>query len=88
VTAAGCNTGGIINMYPNPAKGNLFVELSDIQDQLLIEIYNPAGQQVLAKKANGQSKIELDISGLSNGVYFVSFLSAGYRTTQKLSITH
>lgn len=60
-----------IQLYPNPAKEILNIGLtgSDLPDTL--EIYNLTGQ--LMKKSNviNNSDLSIDVSSLSNGVYFI-----------------
>lgn len=54
----------ILNLYPNPAKDILSIDLdSDIK---FVEIYSLQGQKVL----NSTNK-DVNVSGLSKGIYFV-----------------
>ena len=57
-----------INIYPNPAKNILNVELLDNR-QATYKIYNVLGQQVLNGSINRTATINVDT--LSNGLYLV-----------------
>ena len=58
-----------IKLYPNPAKGTLHIEGTDI---LQVELFNIVGQKVLSINENFQA-IKLD--QLPNGLYFVRLQS-------------
>jgi Leucine-rich repeat (LRR) protein len=57
------------NIYPNPSDGIISIEIENINNAT-IEIYNVSGRLAYSRELN--SKIEkIDISGLSEGMYFV-----------------
>ena len=72
------NSGRSFSIYPNPTSTILNVE-ADGYDNL--QIVNAFGQTVYAADITGQLKI--DVSGLSNGVYFIRLNNAEGTTTQK-----
>ncbi|RZJ32042.1 MAG: T9SS type A sorting domain-containing protein, partial [Flavobacterium sp.] len=55
------------SVYPNPVKGILNISSSDAIES--VEVYNVGGQLLLSKKQNAIT--QLDMSMLSNGIYFV-----------------
>ncbi|MFZ4413383.1 MAG: CehA/McbA family metallohydrolase [Bacteroidales bacterium] len=58
-------------IYPNPTKGELFIEMSSVSsDFTYVEIVNVLGYVVLNKKLSNH-KTNLDISQLKKGVYFL-----------------
>lgn len=58
-----------INIYPNPVKNNLFIIVkASIQH---IAIYTILGQEVLSKNNNFQQEINLNVSNLTKGTYFI-----------------
>jgi len=58
-----------INIYPNPAKEQLNVEVSE---NSYIQMFDLNGRQVIAEyTAIANQKQTIGLSGLSNGVYFV-----------------
>lgn len=72
-----------VNIYPNPASDNVTIN-ADKQIQM-VTVLNNLGQSVLT--INPDSKlVVLDISKLSNGVYFIRTTSEEGQTTSKLIV--
>ena len=67
----------ILTLGPNPSNGqmNLFYNLTQEVDELLLKVYNLNGSQVWSSKkiknVLGKQKTFIDISFLSQGVYFM-----------------
>ncbi|GAB3868056.1 hypothetical protein GCM10028824_11890 [Hymenobacter segetis] len=69
-----------ISVYPNPAHGKATVEIKDAKVGSVI-VLNNLGQSISAQaKGQGQEKLELNISALKPGLYFVQILSADGQT--------
>jgi photosystem II stability/assembly factor-like uncharacterized protein len=61
-----------IILYPNPASGILNVEVSGLQ-QASVEIYDAVGNHISSINKNISSeRFSLNISNLSNGIYFLN----------------
>ena len=60
-----------VKLYPNPGKGEIYIENSD-ESELFITIYSVDAKMVMATriKQNSSSKY-LDISHLESGIYFI-----------------
>ncbi|WP_162126598.1 T9SS type A sorting domain-containing protein [Flavobacterium phycosphaerae] len=69
------------NYYPNPVKNTLMLSNATTIDE--IEISSVLGQKILSKKVN-ELQTELNISELSNGIYFVKITSGGQEKTVKI----
>ena len=67
-----------VSIYPNPATTVLNVEAVGYNT---IEIVNLLGQTVYA--ANATSNMQINVSNLNSGVYFVRLNGANGTTTQK-----
>jgi photosystem II stability/assembly factor-like uncharacterized protein len=67
----------VLNIYPNPASDYITVEPSDLDlnKNYSITISNIQGQQLFQQSLDN-SKITLDISGISKGIYFLKINSA------------
>ena len=63
-----------IQVYPNPTNDKLFIECEEIMP-ITIKLYDVSGKEVLTQTTN--SKTEINIDHLSNGVYNVSVFSEG-----------
>ncbi|KAA9332613.1 T9SS type A sorting domain-containing protein [Adhaeribacter soli] len=53
--------------YPNPVKSMLNIEVTGTNS--VIRVINTLGQEVLQRKINGASSVQLDVSSLPNGSY-------------------
>lgn len=65
-----------VSMYPNPVKDQLYVTAENLQS---VEIFNIVGQQVLVTE-----KDVVDMSALSEGIYFVRVISDGKMITKRI----
>jgi len=67
-----------INIYPNPAQNRFLISLNEraVSPNTHIELLNINGQTVLSKTIDNPS-LEIDISGLNNGIYYVRFIQDG-----------
>jgi hypothetical protein len=72
-------TNNIITLFPNPATTQLYFSVSQI-DVTEVYISNLQGQVLI----NAKNKNTIDISGLTKGIYIVTFTQGQYTDTQKL----
>ncbi|MCF8219337.1 MAG: DUF11 domain-containing protein [Bacteroidales bacterium] len=73
-----------ITVYPNPASEKLFV--SGLNQDVKLNIYNPNGQ-IVYQKLNNQQTTQIDLSHLSNGLYYLHVVySDGETKSKKISI--
>jgi len=79
-----------INVYPNPANELVSVDIAgDIAKGSTVSIYNVAGKQVQANALMPEQKsIQLDVEGLTNGIYLIEVNTGDKNYTQKLTIAH
>ncbi|MBH8558847.1 T9SS type A sorting domain-containing protein [Hymenobacter negativus] len=69
-----------ISVYPNPAHGTATVEIKDAKVGS-VTVLNNLGQRISAEaKGQGQEKLQLNISSLKPGLYFVQIWSADGQT--------
>lgn len=77
-------------IYPNPAKNNAVLSVSlNSNSKVNVTVLNIVGQQVKAASVYGQAgenKINLDLNGLSAGVYLVNIKAGNAVGTKKLII--
>ena len=76
------NHGDQLNLYPNPAQQQLNIAL---QNGLILQynIVDAFGQEEIMFKNRSQTSMQLDISNLSAGVYFVKVRSSAGSYTAK-----
>lgn len=59
-----------INLFPNPANEQLQISLPDLQNTLLLQVYNLQGQQLMEQQLNSTTST-LSTSALKNGLYLL-----------------
>lgn len=77
----------VINVFPNPAKNNLFVDLSTLENSnraVLIQIMDLNGKVLLSRELQNSSPV--DLINLAKGLYFLNITIDGKQSTQKLVI--
>jgi len=82
-----------LQLSPNPTRGNFMLNLSTTEvstNRLEITITGQDGSLVMRKvynTFNGNYQEEIDMSGLSNGVYFINVMSGETLIHEKLILT-
>jgi hypothetical protein len=77
-----------IIIYPNPASSFMCLQSSVLNKQsAVVDIYDLNGKKLLEKQIpKGTESVEIDISHLSNGVYFIQLQIENKKTMKKLII--
>jgi hypothetical protein len=79
-----------IRIVPNPARGMTRIELNGIFDVATGTLLNPLGKVLreftFQSPVNGKSGVNIDLSGLPMGVYFIRINSSSYSHIQKLVV--
>jgi hypothetical protein len=73
-----------IDIFPNPTSDFLTIQ-SELGSDLEVELINTFGQVVLSKEFNGSSN-SIDVTSLSQGIYFVKVLVDGKIGVRKVVI--
>lgn len=60
-----------LKLYPNPSNGRITIEQDGVQK---VMVYNALGQVLLSKEANGDA-LQLDLSRLKDGLYWVRVMT-------------
>ncbi|MES2681470.1 MAG: T9SS type A sorting domain-containing protein [Bacteroidota bacterium] len=77
-------SGEEISVYPNPSNGNFTIK-SGVA--MILSITNELGQIVKTVSLTENNKNEVNISGLSNGIYFITGENNGTKINKKISVT-
>ena len=75
----------MFDVYPNPFNNVVNVNCKDINQ---INLYNPVGQRIESVNTEGRDIIQLDLSSLPNGVYFLQAVNKGHATTKRIVKTN
>ena len=75
-----------ISIYPNPSNGTISVMIGlNKESGVKINIYNTLGQIVKSEEMKGNGgKVDFDLSGNNNGVYFVEMKTNSSVVTRRL----
>jgi len=73
-----------IVIQPNPSNG--MFRITGIESIQKITILTPEGEKVYEQKHNGTHSMDIDVSGLSNGVYLIRLESNDLPVIKKLMI--
>ena len=77
-------------VYPNPASGEINIEVSASQaSEMSISIYNIMGQNVMNQSVSlttGMNTRPVNISELNSGIYFVTVKANGFENTMKFIV--
>lgn len=64
-----------LNAYPNPVSNELYLEISDYNEEVEIQISNLLGQVLRTKSSLGNAPLKIDMTELAAGKYILSILS-------------
>lgn len=73
-------------VYPSPAKTNVTVKMNDNSLVKYIELYNLMGKRIMARSNSNNTKLTVDVSSLSSGIYFVRTAFENKTITKRLII--
>ncbi len=76
----------LFKVYPNPANTIINLELGDENGVVDIKMNDVLGNEVRNEKAEGKKHLQIDVSDLQNGIYFVSIRTAGNLITKKIIV--
>lgn len=75
-----------IKIYPNPSTDQVYFEWVS-NDPLFIDLYTVTGQHILATKLS-KANNKIDISQLSNGIYFIHITDNKINGVEKIIVAH
>lgn len=76
------------NVYPNPNTGSFVVTMGEINGAIEIMLYDTKGVLVaVVDTTKPTTQFDIDVTGVSEGVYFVHVKNGDYTSTQKVVIT-
>jgi PKD repeat protein len=80
------NAEQIFTIYPNPGNGNISIDLMNNRADE-ITIYNLQGSKIYNEKIGKTQILDLDLSQLNNGLYFIHISQGDKVFTQRLIIS-
>jgi photosystem II stability/assembly factor-like uncharacterized protein len=70
-------------IYPNPVSGQLTIETAQLKNENTLTISNISGQELIRQQLDN-CKIQIDISNLTSGIYFVKLITDEKDITRKI----
>jgi hypothetical protein len=78
-----------INVYPNPAQTDLFINSNNITGKLNMKLYSITGQLLIEENMEASMTNKINVSNLQDGIYMLSITgNTGKNATIKVVITH
>lgn len=76
-----------LTVYPNPVIDEIHVAAKDVDEEIMITLYNVQGKKVI-EQAFEPSDISIDVASksLNSGIYFLQLEADGHRTIKKLLV--
>lgn len=77
-----------MNIFPNPTDGNISISIANVNSNVKVTVYNTIGEVVHIQEVavdNGLN-MNIDLSKLANGTYFVSVKDNGNVWMQKIVV--
>jgi hypothetical protein len=77
-----------MNIYPNPASIEVFVEIPDftLHKNVTLTIHDLNGRLIKKENDIKSEKYRMDILGLESGIYIITITSDNARTDKKLIV--
>jgi hypothetical protein len=73
-------------VYPNPSKGIFNISLEGVKGDISIKVFDLRGKEYFNFEFNGSTPIQLDLTELVDGVYFISFSGKDFSQVKKIVI--
>jgi PKD repeat protein len=73
-----------INLYPNPTSGVVFADLPSELDIIDVTITDMVGRQISKVNVIGKTRVSLDFSFYTEGVYHMNFYTSKSKATKKV----
>ena len=64
-----------IEIYPNPSSNFLNVEFAQLMPEMIVNMYGLNGEKIYSLSYNNIYNLTIDVSAISNGVYFIEFIT-------------
>ncbi|HEX6334004.1 MAG TPA: T9SS type A sorting domain-containing protein, partial [Flavisolibacter sp.] len=77
----------VIRLFPNPARGNVLVELKEARPSVVLNFYDMTGKLVLSQQRQGSSRQwRVDLSTVMSGMYLVEAVAGNEVHRQLLTV--
>jgi len=74
------------SIFPNPGNEKVSIVFSEVVMKANVHLYNCLGEEIISQNITNASGLQLDVSHLTKGVYFVRVNSGVYSLQRKLLV--
>lgn len=75
------------SVYPNPSTGLCFADLDGLTGKITITVSDIIGNVILTKETTSNARQAIDLSKLTNGNYFIRFITDTQVITKKITLS-
>lgn len=79
------NLANSISVFPNPAVDNLIIETSNNEKVNAVKVYDVLGKILIDSKVEGPERMELNISTLEKGIYYMEITTESGTAVKKFN---
>ncbi len=79
------NLANSISVFPNPAVDNIIIETANSEKVNSVKVYDVLGKLLMEEKANDVERMELNISTLEKGVYYMELTTQTGKAVKKFN---
>ncbi len=76
-----------VAVYPNPSSGIIRLDGRGLEGATTIRVQSTVGKEVLVQQMEAQSNLRLNLSELSDGIYFITVENARGKMTKRLVLS-
>lgn len=80
---------GELSLTPNPTSGNLLLQIPNLGDDAIIEVFTVTGKQIETEiKFDNHSNYQFDLSQSANGIYLIQITVAEESVTRRVVLSN
>jgi len=80
------NQESVVTILPNPTTGNVSINFSTTHDFKEMQMLDETGRLVFSKIISGRAFVDLDLSSVAKGVYFLRLTGVGALKTERIIV--
>ncbi|MBX7094889.1 MAG: T9SS type A sorting domain-containing protein, partial [Flavobacteriales bacterium] len=77
-----------LHIYPNPASNQVLIALPNNFNASVVELWSPDGKCILSTRVMPSNQVQLDLSSIAAGIYFLRVMNENSSLGGKILIEH
>jgi hypothetical protein len=74
-----------LSIFPNPTRGEIFVNLNTSQDKAVARVYDALGKFIFSQNLSSPQN-RMDLSALANGAYYIHFNAENAKQNEVIKV--